>query len=235
MRERGLRNIGLAAAALLAALASGCAAPFVAGLSLNELNTGTSIFSSGITGKGLAEHLADLVTGKDCRLLEGLTRDDRAICEERGSDQTKSDFKGLAGLVAGDQREIPVAKVEPASGIGLAGVEQDGRAATANGKLETTKATWEVEVAASGVAPAPDAESPGPAALAAEPGPPLGAEDAEEVAPKTIKKEQAAKATWADYAASAAGTRVAAVQTSSRPGAATGALEPAPPSAEQRS
>ena len=47
------------------------------------------------SGKGASDHALDAMTGKDCRILEGLTRDDRAVCEEPGSPATAGDFKGL--------------------------------------------------------------------------------------------------------------------------------------------
>jgi hypothetical protein len=52
-----------------------------------------------INGKGLEEDAADLVTGRDCRVIEGIVRKDRKTCETRGSPETRKDFKGLAGLL----------------------------------------------------------------------------------------------------------------------------------------
>ncbi len=51
-----------------------------------------------INGKGLVEDGVDLATGKDCRLIEGLAREKREICETRGSAETTKDFKGLSGV-----------------------------------------------------------------------------------------------------------------------------------------
>jgi len=48
----------------------------------------------------------DLVTGKDCRIMEGLMRDDREVCEERGSPATYDDFNGVMGLVRNDRSPI---------------------------------------------------------------------------------------------------------------------------------
>ena len=72
----------------------GCVAPLVPGVSNLVL---TEVAPRAINGKGLAEDGADAVTGKDCRLVEGLSRKDRKICETRNSRATRKDFKGLAG------------------------------------------------------------------------------------------------------------------------------------------
>ena len=45
---------------------------------------------------------ADLATGKNCRLIEGVVRDDRKVCETQNSPATKKDFKGLSGLATPD-------------------------------------------------------------------------------------------------------------------------------------
>ena len=79
-------------------LLGGCALPLLGGLTLNEMSSGTSVISTGLTGKGLGEHALDAVTGKDCRITESLLRDDRDLCEERDSPATKDDFKGVAAL-----------------------------------------------------------------------------------------------------------------------------------------
>lgn len=62
----------------------------------------TEVLPRAINGKGLVEDGVDVVTGKDCRVIEGTIRKDRQTCEPRGSSATKKDFKGLSGLV-GDQ------------------------------------------------------------------------------------------------------------------------------------
>ena len=59
----------------------------------------TEVVPHAINGKGLPEDAADLVTGKDCRVIEGIVRKDRQTCETRGSPETRKDFKGLSGLV----------------------------------------------------------------------------------------------------------------------------------------
>ena len=59
----------------------------------------TEVVPHAINGKGLPEDAADLATGKDCRVIEGIVRKDRQICETRGSPETHKDFKGLSGVV----------------------------------------------------------------------------------------------------------------------------------------
>jgi hypothetical protein len=51
--------------------------------------------SVGTTGKSVGEHALGAVSDKDCRILEGIGREDRKICEEPGSPATERDFKGL--------------------------------------------------------------------------------------------------------------------------------------------
>jgi hypothetical protein len=89
-----------------ALLVSGCAAPVIGTLTLNELSSGTSLASTGLTGKSLSELALSWATGKDCRFMEGLLREDRKICEERDSPATDKDFNGLLGLVS-DTRSGP--------------------------------------------------------------------------------------------------------------------------------
>jgi len=110
MMTRQSRALAIAGATLLSVGLGGCAAPFIAGLTLNELSSGTSIISTGLTGKGLIEHIADAITGKDCRVIEGLARDTRDVCEEPNSVATRSDFKGLIGMIEGDNRELDIAE-----------------------------------------------------------------------------------------------------------------------------
>jgi len=72
----------------LALTLSGCAAGVVADAA-----------SVGASGKSLTDHALDAATGKDCRVVEGMAREDRDVCERRGSKPTRRDYKGLA---AGD-------------------------------------------------------------------------------------------------------------------------------------
>lgn len=52
--------------------------------------------STATTGKGTTEHALDEMTGKDCRIIEGVARSDRRLCEPRGTPATDRDFKGLS-------------------------------------------------------------------------------------------------------------------------------------------
>ena len=83
---------------VLAGVLSGCATPLVAGLTLGEFSLAASLFSTAATGKGFGEHAMDVATGRDCRILEGLARDDRTICELENSPAVEDDWKGLASL-----------------------------------------------------------------------------------------------------------------------------------------
>ena len=60
--------------------------------------TGMGLVSLAVTGKGLADHALDMVTRRDCRILEGLVKTERAVCERPGSLATADDFRGLLSL-----------------------------------------------------------------------------------------------------------------------------------------
>jgi hypothetical protein len=79
----------------------GCAGVVLVGIPVNFLTT--EVAPRAVNGKGLVEDGVDWVTGKDCRLIDGVVRDDRQICEPKGSPATKKDFKGLSGLVEKDE------------------------------------------------------------------------------------------------------------------------------------
>src|SRR5690242_11068305 len=53
------------------------------------------VASEASSGKSLSEHWADGATGKDCRVIEGVVRSDRKLCEQKGSPATDRDFKGI--------------------------------------------------------------------------------------------------------------------------------------------
>lgn len=80
-------------------LLTGCAGIVVLGIPATFVTT--EVVPRAVNGKGLIEDGVDVVTGKDCRAIEGAIRSDRQTCEPRGSAATKKDFKGLSGL-AGD-------------------------------------------------------------------------------------------------------------------------------------
>ena len=87
---------------------SGCALPFAGSLAFTDLATGVSIFTTAATGKGATEIALDVVTGQDCRLLEGVLREDRDFCEEPGSAATDDDFKGVVAWLEDDAPASPV-------------------------------------------------------------------------------------------------------------------------------
>ena len=90
--------VGAAVGAAL--LLGGCTAQLAGGaLALTDSLTVVSWVSTAVSGKGLGEHALALVTGRDCRFLEAALRDDRRLCERRGSPATEDDFRGLAGLL----------------------------------------------------------------------------------------------------------------------------------------
>src|SRR5579864_622368 len=76
---------------------AGCAAVVIAGIPIDFVTT--EVIPRAVNGKGLVEDGADLVTGKDCRVIEGTIRKDRQICETRNSRATAKDFKGVSSLV----------------------------------------------------------------------------------------------------------------------------------------
>ena len=87
---------------------SGCALPFAGSLAFTDILTGISIFSTAATGKGATEIALDVMTGQDCRLLEGALREDRDFCEKPGSAATEEDFKGVVAWLEEDEPASPV-------------------------------------------------------------------------------------------------------------------------------
>jgi len=95
-----MRRMKITAALLiiLAGTVTGCSAPIFAGLTVGEFSLAASLVSTAATGKGLGEHAMDAATGRDCRVLEGLAREDRKVCERQDSPVLEDDWQGLAGL-----------------------------------------------------------------------------------------------------------------------------------------
>lgn len=85
---------------------SGCGVPIFAGMTFAELTTAGSLISTAATGKGLSEHAMDAATGRDCRILDAMARDDRRLCERKNSPALENDWKGLASL-EGEPYEAP--------------------------------------------------------------------------------------------------------------------------------
>lgn len=96
-RKRIIRKLALCG--VICITVSGCAETIIAGLTIMDLFTAGSITSSLMTGKGLGEHAMDAITGQDCRILDAVFREDRAICEPKDSIATQGDFKGLIALL----------------------------------------------------------------------------------------------------------------------------------------
>ena len=67
-------------------LLGGCAAGVVA-----------DIVSIGTSGKSVADHVLDVVTGEDCNLFQAASRAGRNVCEPRETAVTTRDFKALSG------------------------------------------------------------------------------------------------------------------------------------------
>lgn len=77
---------------------SGCGAPIFAGLTFAELSTAGSLISTATTGKGLSEYAMDAATGRDCRIIDSIIRENRKLCERKNSPALEKDWKGLASM-----------------------------------------------------------------------------------------------------------------------------------------
>ena len=91
---------------VLAGALSGCSTPLVAGITLGEVGLFSSLFSTAATGKGLGEHAMDAATGRDCRIIEGLAREDRQVCESKDSPALEDDWQGLASIEDDTQTQL---------------------------------------------------------------------------------------------------------------------------------
>jgi hypothetical protein len=69
---------------------------FVLSLCGCAVGVAADIVSVGTTGKTIADHVLDVVTGEDCSLFQGAWRSDRDVCEPRETEVTTRDFKGLS-------------------------------------------------------------------------------------------------------------------------------------------
>jgi len=67
-------------------------------MTIGEFSLFGSLFSTAATGKGLGEHAMDAATGRDCRILAGLAREDRRLCERKNSPALDDDWPGLASI-----------------------------------------------------------------------------------------------------------------------------------------
>jgi hypothetical protein len=150
------------ACAVFAACAlSGCAAPLIAGLTLNEMSTAASVVSTVATGKGTGDHALSFITGDDCRVLEGLMSADRKICEKPGSPRTAGDFQGIAGLASAHPADSPSLKEHSMGPMASTLADRNSH------RLDTKKTTLVAAApAAQAKLPAP---LPAPAPVAATP------------------------------------------------------------------
>lgn len=82
--------------------AGGCATAIVGPLTLSHISTIATVTTMTVKGKGVGEVAMDVATGKDCRVMEGIVRQSRSICEVPGSRATDDDFKGVFALLRSD-------------------------------------------------------------------------------------------------------------------------------------
>jgi len=90
----------------VALISSGCAAPIVGALGVSELFTVASLGGTVAFNKGASDLALDIVTGQNCRIVEGIVRKDREICEPDNSVAADEDFKGVVGFVAENQEDL---------------------------------------------------------------------------------------------------------------------------------
>lgn len=102
-RLRLCTQVRLPLVCLGAVLLSGCAT--MSGLLASKMFTATGLLSLAATGKGIADHALTLLMEEDCRILDGVLREDREICEESGSPATERDFKGLIAMLSEEPTE----------------------------------------------------------------------------------------------------------------------------------
>lgn len=85
---------------------SGCATAIIGGITVGEISAAAGLASVSTTGKGLQDHALSAVTGQDCRLLEGIIRRNRRVCEEPGSPATENDFRGIVVMLRGEPEDV---------------------------------------------------------------------------------------------------------------------------------
>lgn len=136
-RGAGQRTRSVATGLLLLAtpVLGGCAAPFAAGVGISEIISIASLTGTVAFNKGATDLALDVVTGEDCRVVEGMVREDRKICESIGSDATERDFKGVVGEVQdGDMVVVGHRRMELHDGaevtIAVYGIRPDPEIAT---------------------------------------------------------------------------------------------------------
>jgi len=116
-KDKDSTNRPFRCAALITAVAvgvtlSGCTTAVVGSITLGQISTAAGVASVGTTGKGLQDHALSAVTGQDCRLLEGIVRTSRRICEEPGSAATENDFRGFLAILRGNEETATISETE---------------------------------------------------------------------------------------------------------------------------
>lgn len=107
MAAKSIFTVGRAGlVGVFALMTSGCAAPIVGALGVSELITVASLGGSVAFNKGASDIALDIVTGQNCRIVEGIVREDRQICEPGNSEAADNDFKGVVGFVAENQDDL---------------------------------------------------------------------------------------------------------------------------------
>jgi len=107
--------------AVFALILSGCATAVVGSITLGQISTAAGVASVGATGKGLPDHALSSVMGQDCRLLEGLVRSTRRVCEVPGSPATENDFRGVVVMLRefGDDTAPPFSQDAYTAGMSI--------------------------------------------------------------------------------------------------------------------
>ncbi len=150
-------------------LLAGCAGPVVLGINLGTASTVGSVISTAATGKGLGEHALSAATDKDCAIIEGALRSDRKFCEEKGSEATKSDFKGLAVLFDGEPQPASATMLAQAPAETGDIVEAEAQALTAEAREVEAVALEPAATTTLETAPLPAMAAAAPPAAAARP------------------------------------------------------------------
>ena len=127
-----LRRVGIATLSIgLAVLVSGCAAPLIGAFAIKDVLALVTLSSNVTTGKGVEEHAVGAIIGRDCRVIEGILRRDRDICEVPGSLATRQDFRGIGPILA--------RQIEPVSSFTMvASRDRRGEGAASGGDAEMT-------------------------------------------------------------------------------------------------
>jgi len=142
-RSLGRRVLPFLAVGTLAIGLSGCATAVIGSITVGQISAAVGVASVSTTGKGLQDHALSVVTGQDCRLVEGIFRRNRRICEEPGSPATENDFPGVVVLLFGDGENDAPQEHQSEPEVIYAGLSSDYRPALTRG----TRRRGAIEVA----------------------------------------------------------------------------------------